>query len=409
MNKKSRALHRGKPKNEKRATRKTPLGLMTLFPEYRKSIFNERIDKKAAEHVTELREAYLHLGLVLYVGAGVSMSLTLPSWSELVRSLTIAMMTRKVQSAIEAMGKMDVKDERYWRVVLEIQEDVEKSADYKKPILMMARAIKDELKEELPYAISRVLDRHLRRAKIYAKHRDKHLYIGPNGYPFSDLLASIVCLARAEREIKGVQAIINYNFDDTLDEALRMSDVRCITVRSGKDKVPQGALPCYHVHGVLPLGWRSGIKKGPKLGTNHGNFVFSEDEYHAEYSDQYKWSNMTQISLLGRYTGLFVGLSLEDPNLRRLIDVTNRQYPDIHNYAILPRKQSLEKSHDSKECVLRNLFEQVETSSFEKIGVRIIWVDQYTEIPSVLHQICTGEKPKPNKRLNFVSAIRAEK
>jgi hypothetical protein len=96
---------------------------------------------------------------------------------------------------------------------------------------------------------------------------------------------------------------------------------------------------------------------------------------------------MTQMSLLGRYTGLFVGLSMEDPNIRRLIDVTHRQYPEISNYAILPRKKSLAKSKDTKQGVLRNLFENVETSSFAKIGVRVLWVDSFDEIPVVLKKI----------------------
>jgi hypothetical protein len=81
--------------------------------------------------------------------------------------------------------------------------------------------------------------------------------------------------------------------------------------------------------------------------------VFSEDEYHAEYSDPYKWSNMTQMSLLGRYPGLFVGLSLEDPNIRRLIDVTHRQYPENANYAILPRKNRLKGQTDGNDAVMR--------------------------------------------------------
>jgi hypothetical protein len=118
-----------------------------------------------------------------------------------------------------------------------------------------------------------------------------------------------------------------------------------------------------------------------------GNFVFSEDEYHAEYSDPYKWSNMTQTSLLGRHTGLFVGLSMEDPNIRRLIDVTHKQYPDIRYYTILRRRESLASSTHTKEAVLRNLYESVENNSFNDIGVRVLWVDRYEEIPPLLREI----------------------
>lgn len=356
--------------------------LLTLFPEYRRPQYKAKIDEQTQEYLKELREAYLHEGLVLYVGAGVSRSAGLPSWSELIQSLTLAMMTRKVHSAFEALGK--IEDERYWEALSEIQADVERGADYVKPILMMARAIKTELKDDLPLAILRTFRRHAQRQALQ-KSREFTLR---SSAPTSPLVEALISLARAERDTKGVQAIVNYNYDDILDEGLRKQNVRCVTVRSGKERIPQGSLPCYHVHGVLPLSGFWTRRTAHTKPANYGNFVFSEDEYHAEYSDPYKWSNMTQISLLGRHTGLFVGLSLEDPNIRRLIDVTFRQYPENVNYAILPRKKPLAASRDNKACVLRNLFEQVETSSFGRIGVRVIWVDSHKEVSQVVHRIC---------------------
>jgi hypothetical protein len=119
-----------------------------------------------------------------------------------------------------------------------------------------------------------------------------------------------------------------------------------------------------------------------------GNFVFSEDEYHTEYSDPYRWSNMTMISQLGRFSGLFVGLSLQDPNLRRLIDVTHRQYPDITNYAILTRKSPRAGASRSRESTLQDLFERVETESFEDLGVKVIWTDNFNEVPQRILNIC---------------------
>lgn len=82
---------------------------------------------------------------------------------------------------------------------------------------------------------------------------------------------------------------------------------------------------------------------------------------------------------------------MEDPNIRRLIDVTHRQYPENINYAILPRKKSLQKSSDNNAAVLRNLFEEVETKSFDKIGVRVIWVNSYAEIAEMLLRVCGDE------------------
>ena len=118
-----------------------------------------------------------------------------------------------------------------------------------------------------------------------------------------------------------------------------------------------------------------------------GNFVFSEDEYHTEYADPYRWSNLTQISLLGRNKGLFVGLSLQDPNLRRLIDVTHKQYPNIWHYAILPRA-SAPADQDAPSIILANLSEDVETTSFRKIGVKVLWVnDVRTDLAPLILKI----------------------
>jgi hypothetical protein len=167
---------------------------------------------------------------------------------------------------------------------------------------------------------------------------------------------------------------------------LREESVRCVTVKSGHDRIPAGVLPSYHVHGVLSLEELPTLIKAGEIPERR--LVFSEDEYHEEYSDPYRWSNMTQMSLLGRHVGLFVGLSLEDPNIRRLIDVTHRQYPEIINYAILCRKDRNRSTRDERIKVRRNLFEEVETGSFDGIGVRVLWVDNHEETPRLLHRIC---------------------
>jgi hypothetical protein len=49
------------------------------------------------------------------------------------------------------------------------------------------------------------------------------------------------------------------------------------------------------------------------------------------------WGYFKKISMLRWHAGLFVGLSMEDANIRRLIDVTHRQYPEIRNYTILKK------------------------------------------------------------------------
>ncbi len=381
-------------RTRKKATPDT--SLQALFPDFRPPQFAASAMKRRAEYSASLREAYLHRGLVLYVGAGVSLSLGLPSWPELIRALSVTMMSRRVETAIDALENLS--DEKKWERLSALQAQVEERADSSKPILMMARAVKDELGERLPFVVARTLYRpvlhylfrrfeeswHHPRSWRMERHRSRSVR---SALPTSELMDAIVALCRAERDVSGVQAIVNYNYDDLLDEKLREQHVKCKTVLSGRDVAPAGTLPSYHVHGLLA----SKDVASRKRVEARGNFVFSEDEYHAEYSDPYKWSNMTQMSLLGKYTGLFVGLSMEDPNIRRLIDVTHRQYPEHLNYAILPRKKVGDAVTTGSNSVMRNLFEQVESNSFERIGVRVIWVDSFTEIPSILNSICGAE------------------
>lgn len=370
--------------------------LLEVFAGYRKAPYAEKAGKLREASLDALRDAYLHKGLVLYVGAGASQSVGLPNWSELIRSLTVLMMRRRVE---DAMSGLEPDSDAYWEALHAMQMEVEKGTGSNKPILMMARAIKDELGSGLPSLVARTLYATIwphvrRRFSAPDKNKRRSRFVDRNEQlPSSGLLDALVALARAERDVSGVHAIVNYNYDDLLDQRLLEEKVRSMTVRSGHDKVSQGTLPCYHVHGVLSLDrlFTDTRLRDPLI----GNFVFSEDEYHEEYSDPYRWSNMTQVSLLGRYTGLFVGLSMEDPNIRRLIDVTHRQYPDVVNYAILTRKSDGKAHGDSKASVLRNLFEEVETDSFKKIGVRVLWVDKHDEVPALLHKICEtgGREP----------------
>ncbi len=370
-----------------RSSKNVSSDLRTVFPELRKSTYSAKEADRQGELLDDLKKAYQHKGLVVYIGAGVSRSLGLPSWPELTQTLTVRMMTRRVESAISLLENLS--DEQRWRFLESVSEELDSQDTEQKPILMVARSIKDQMGAELPRAIASVLYRRVVRYGFFLKRRPKTFPRREPTPPSSPLVEALVALARAERDVRGVQAIINYNYDDLLEENLRHQNVRCTTVLSGSQRIPDGSLPSYHVHGLVGIGdyaeYLQSLRKKPM--SAKGNFVFSEDEYHAEYSDPYKWSNMTQISHLGRFIGLFVGLSMQDPNLRRLIDVTHKQYPENYNFAILPRPVSLASSRDSKQTVLRNMFEDVESQSFARIGVKVLWVDSFEKIAPLIRSV----------------------
>jgi hypothetical protein len=373
------------------------ISLEDLFPPTLKEKWQTEARTLQDENIISAREAYIHHGLVLYLGAGVSCSVGLPTWWEMVRSLTVTMMSQRVDEALTALK--DLSEGQMALAKVRIQEEVKGGAGADKSILIMARSIKEAFGPRLPYEVAQALYGPMVKSSttsisfLLRLFRPATQSTGSlEQYPAinnSKVFKAIVQLARAQRDVRGVQAIVNFNYDDLIEEWMREKGIRCDTLLSGEHASRDATLPCYHVHGVLPFARVRELKTDREsLRKIIGNFVFSEDEYHTEYSDPYRWSNMTMINQLGRYSGLFVGLSLQDPNLRRLIDVTHRQYPDIVNYAILTRKTPKGNDPDSKQSILEDLFEKVETESFENIGVKVIWTDTFAEVPARINDIC---------------------
>lgn len=387
------------------------ISLQELFPPKLQDRWESEAAEVQASNITSARDAYIRRGLVLYLGAGVSCSVGLPTWWNLIQSLTVSMMTEQVDEALIALRKLT--PERIAQAKLRIHEEVQDGAGADKSILILARSIKNHFGARLPYEVAQAIYRPLFQSSgqvvdilTHGAHQSLETY---PPIVQSRLFKAIVSLARAQRDVRGVQAIVNLNYDDLIEEWMREpGGIRCDTLLSGQQPSRDASLPCYHIHGVLPFRRIHELKvdeavdpeaKAAALARVRpivGNFVFSEDEYHTEYSDPYRWSNMTMINQLGRFSGLFVGLSLQDPNLRRLIDVTHRQYPDIANYAILTRKTPRRGASRSREATLQDLFEKVETDSFADIGVKVIWTDTYDEVPNRIVEICNID-PKPNQ------------
>ena len=83
----------------------------------------------------------------------------------------------------------------------------------------------------------------------------------------------------------------------------------------------------FYPHGFLPDPNRHSF---PATDT----IVLSEDDYFDLYRSPYAWANMVQLTLLLNYTALFIGCSLLDPNMRRLLDITAKMRPNHSHYAL---------------------------------------------------------------------------
>ena len=273
----------------------------------------------------------------LFLGAGVSMSAGLPSWWKLLEDM------------IDTSKQKEFKD-----------GDIEKLTKvcYNSSIVMgrFVRMMMEKKSNDEDY---------------YQCLHDA-LYGGISAYrsPLIDEICNLVYSKKSQ-----AQSIITYNFDDVMERALRKRGIENYSV-FGQNQ-PQQLFPIYHVHGFIPYANKDDIKSVP---------VLSEEEYHRVYASSYNWSNVEQLHALSRTTCIFIGLSMTDPNLRRLLDIAIQDSEnDPRHFVFLPRISEFgaDKNAEAKNNEAMKIQKQI----FMELGLRVIWYRDYNELPKLLKEI----------------------
>lgn len=194
--------------------------------------------------------------------------------------------------------------------------------------------------------------------------------------PIDSKLIGVIC---DMVETNCVESIITYNYDDLVETSLKNRGIAVGSIES-KSRNHKNELPVYHVHGLIPQD-ETGIESTP---------VLSEEDYHKIYKESYHWSNVEQLHALDRNTCFLIGLSLTDPNLRRLLEFShNGNDGEIYHYAFLKREPLY--ADDKKHEKNIKHFSIIE-AQLESLGVAIIWYEDYKEIPDFLKRISSPLK-----------------
>lgn len=330
-----------------------------------------------ASDMRELREAWLARRLVLVLGAGVSVPCGLPSWRKLILDLLYS------HSATARRWRgLDPEARRALLVWLCDHLDQDP--------LVLARLAKKTISSRRRGAVATSPD-----AFIHAV-RD-HLYrSGRQRPPARSSLAAVVDLIALGAREQRVSAVVTFNWDDLLEQELRRRKVPYHVVTSGR-RVPKDGIPILHPHGYLP-------RTGP-LGDQ--GIVFSEDEYHRLVDSPFHWATTALLSHFRQNTAVLIGLSLSDPNLRRLLDASRypgdrprhfqiqRRYRLTDEERIRARNQ-LESARatgrplSAIDTLLDATLRQAETHErivSESLGVKTIWVHDFDDITDVLGAI----------------------
>jgi hypothetical protein len=278
--------------------------------------------------------------LTLVCGAGVSLGAGVPVWTQLLLQL--------LESMIERLSKDH-------SIKFEDNAAKEFNARHNATSLILGKYLKNNL------------------GKDFSKMVRDALYLeNPSTCPLID---AIVDLSRPQRDGKPLDSIVTFNFDGLIEENLTRANIRNRAIYTEAIKHDPNELAVYHVHGYLP---RTGdIPQETEI-------VFSEDAYHSQFIDPFSWSNLIQLTKLTQNTCLFVGVSLTDPNLRRLLDVAWRKNPDktISHYLIKKRP-----CYGDVNDTLDDLAVLLEEQDANALGINLFWIDEYDEIPELLRSM----------------------
>ena len=288
--------------------------------------------------VQQLSQA-LKLGdLTLICGAGISVDAKIPSWNDLLLDLLETMIVKISNKKVIPLNSIN---NNYKPI-------------FSSSSLIMGKYLKSNLGKDFLPAL---------RDTLYKKN------------PVTcDLIEAIVEMSRPQRDGKPLNSIITFNFDALIEENLEKNNIKFRAIDNEGIRNNSTELPIYHVHGYLP---RTG-----KIPSNT-NIVFSEDAYHTQFIDPFSWSNLIQLNKLSQNTCLFVGLSLTDPNLRRLLDVAHRKNPSSSlNHYIIKKIPNIKSSEQTDELMMF-----LEEQDANELGLNVLWVKDFDEIARLIKKL----------------------
>lgn len=288
------------------------------------------VDLKSAQ------KAFVSGPNTFFLGAGVSCSEGLPGWENLLMAvLSNATKTKVKKEEFEALFKANGSSS-----------------------IIMGRYIRrlfNDDKQQFASAIHNCL------------YKDRTL-----GSIKSGTIMKICELVKNNRN--RVKSIITYNYDDLIEQ--QMTNIGIATSSVFDTHEPDSRFPVYHVHGILD---QEGIKSS--------DIVLSEDDYHEQYRRSFMWSNVEQLHALQNNNCFFIGLSMTDPNLRRLLDITrseanDKNQRDSHCFAFLMKNDVARDVIGDKEGFLNE-----QKYILENLGVRVIWYNDHNELPNLLDKL----------------------
>ena len=200
---------------------------------------------------------------------------------------------------------------------------------------------------------------YLIRKSLYSSYEDD-----PYVLNISPLYEQLIKLVKRY----AINNIINYNYDDTFYHSLKSNGLKYNNCYENCKM--KGENHIFYPHGYIPM--KGGVVT---------EIVLCEDDYQNQIYKQNLWANNIQTALLSSDTIIFVGLSLNDSNIRRIINMCSKASSKMH-YAFLP------SSGQSQALIMYdNLFD----ADLYRLGIRVIRyspTNNHELLPILIKYLC---------------------
>lgn len=353
------------------------------------------LNHESAKHLTQLIAAAESQGLVLFIGAGVN-GTAVYQWNKLLSSLLAPV-----------LGLAKMEDPRISQVSQYLSTwfgshfDVCSQASVIKQVLGSNRYLL-----ELQHAIYNRASTSEAALKAYCK--DPPTTEDHPRKPDFEFLFAVARLCDSPH----VKAIATFNFDTFLETAIKAATKRRPRSHHGQATVADHDsspvdLPVFHIHGLLS-------PPGAPIRNPADSVVFSYDEYFDKNAAPLSWETSTPLHLLRNYSTLWLGTSMRDWNMLRLLEAAQPESLKAKCFCIqslqeisnnLALRPPIPQAKQSKPRYLRDCEEFYNTcktirsrsTQFKKVAMRfqatllesvgvnlIVAGDEYADVPEII-------------------------
>lgn len=177
------------------------------------------------------------------------------------------------------------------------------------------------------------------------------------------------------------------NYDDLLEEAAALNGIPASSL-DPIHRLTDGNFLVSHLHGFMPPERRS-QRSSPAAETA---VILAEDDFHALTMDVIGWTNREFYRLFDDHRVFIVGMSLDDPNLRRVLATIPASTSDPpRHFALLrnlpPERLSLSSSAQARRGDYTDGANEMRSWYWKVHGVEIIAITAYEDILPFLMRV----------------------